>query len=319
MLFRYSFCSFHRTIAKVATKKMPLKSTAPKRPPPTHFLCLPLLTPTSTPQLKITIAHLKSAIEASGSRPQTAGTAANPAVEKCQPQHEPLVPAAAFRPLGTLHLTLGVMSLKDPEVLQGALKLLQELDLEAILREVSNGQCRSDQMATEKLTKVGDVQVSEDKPRSEKLSSRITGQTQQTVGAFDSDQLSIEEAPVSTLASRTSPPRPTPSSNQFHPHSHSHPQTRLYLPSHHSPQPLLISLHSLRSFPPPPRTTPQSCTPHPMIQPRACTHSASESSAPSNALATSFPTHPRETETVTATTTATKAMVMVGLERVRGS
>ena len=41
--------------------------------------------------------------------------------------------ADAIRPVGSLHLTLGVMSLKDEERVEGALKLLDEIDLESVL------------------------------------------------------------------------------------------------------------------------------------------------------------------------------------------
>ncbi len=45
-------------------------------------------------------------------------------------------PEKVIRPLGTLHLTLGVMSLTKPDKLQGALQLLQELDTPSLMRDV---------------------------------------------------------------------------------------------------------------------------------------------------------------------------------------
>ncbi|ERF70511.1 hypothetical protein EPUS_07368 [Endocarpon pusillum Z07020] len=120
---------------------MPARNQRPPRPPLTHFLCLPLLTPTSIPQLQASIAHLKSVTE--GLQPVTedasASAGAGAGAEKRPPRTGPLIPPAAFRPLGTLHLTLGVMSLKEPERLQGALKLLEDLDLAGMLGEVSDG------------------------------------------------------------------------------------------------------------------------------------------------------------------------------------
>lgn len=44
----------------------------------------------------------------------------------------------AIRPAGTLHLTIGVMSLQDSRKLQQAIQLLNRLDIEAMLRESSS-------------------------------------------------------------------------------------------------------------------------------------------------------------------------------------
>ena len=97
-----------------------------KRPPLTHFLCLPLINSTSTPQLASSLAEFKEAIplipppsQASSLKPPTR-----------------LVPDDALRPLGTLHFTLGVMSLPTEERLQEALEFLQSLDLRSILQDV---------------------------------------------------------------------------------------------------------------------------------------------------------------------------------------
>ncbi|KAF1836874.1 hypothetical protein BDW02DRAFT_566644 [Decorospora gaudefroyi] len=85
-----------------------------KKPPLTHFLCLPLVTPTSKPQLRRGLERLKKD------------------VAKDSP-----VPIAAVRPPGTLHLTLGVMSL-SPEELQEATLYLQDLNLHTLLRDITH-------------------------------------------------------------------------------------------------------------------------------------------------------------------------------------
>lgn len=98
-----------------------------KRPPLTHFLCLPLINTTSTPQLVSSLAEFKEAIplnspsQASSLKPQTK-----------------LLPDEALRPVGTLHFTLGVMSLLTEERVQEALGFLQSLDLVSILQEVES-------------------------------------------------------------------------------------------------------------------------------------------------------------------------------------
>ncbi|PGG98277.1 hypothetical protein AJ79_08914 [Helicocarpus griseus UAMH5409] len=99
------------------------------KPRLTHFLCLPLVNATSIPQLVSSLAEFKSAIPLMPP-PVSARVAAS-----AQLPHTPLLPDGALRPLGTLHLTLGVMSLPTQERLEEALNFLQSLDLESMLRD----------------------------------------------------------------------------------------------------------------------------------------------------------------------------------------
>ncbi|KAJ1338540.1 activating signal cointegrator complex subunit 1 [Microdochium nivale] len=80
----------------------------PPRPAPTHFLCLPLVTVLSRPQL----AKSLGAFAADVASPDSFA-----------------VPEQALRPLGTIHLTLGVMSLAPggSSGLDGAIALLRSL------------------------------------------------------------------------------------------------------------------------------------------------------------------------------------------------
>ncbi|KAI9155373.1 hypothetical protein HJFPF1_07955 [Paramyrothecium foliicola] len=75
----------------------------PKPPPPTHFLCIPL----AGNQLARSLAAFRADVTSSLSFG---------------------VPAGAVRPLGTLHLTLGVMSLRGDSVAQ-AVEVLRGLRL----------------------------------------------------------------------------------------------------------------------------------------------------------------------------------------------
>ncbi|PLB54974.1 hypothetical protein P170DRAFT_432501 [Aspergillus steynii IBT 23096] len=96
-----------------------------KRPQLTHFLCLPLVNSTSLPQLESSLAAFKAEIPRA--------TTHQGQDQSAEPQ--PLIPDAAIRPVGTLHLTLGVMSLPSKERLDEAIGLLQSLDLVALVRE----------------------------------------------------------------------------------------------------------------------------------------------------------------------------------------
>ncbi|UQC82537.1 uncharacterized protein CLUP02_08025 [Colletotrichum lupini] len=73
---------------------------------PTHFLCIPLVTPFSRPQLSASLRAFKSYITS----PDNFG-----------------ITASAVRPLGTLHLTLGVMNLPEAKDLARATEVLQSI------------------------------------------------------------------------------------------------------------------------------------------------------------------------------------------------
>ncbi|KAK8087015.1 hypothetical protein PG994_001989 [Apiospora phragmitis] len=87
----------------------------PPRSPPTHFLCIPLVTSLSRPQLVSALASFSSDVTS----PQSFG-----------------VPAEAVRPVGTLHLTLGVMSFPKNEGLDRATELLKTLAPRQILGSI---------------------------------------------------------------------------------------------------------------------------------------------------------------------------------------
>ncbi|PLN80306.1 hypothetical protein BDW42DRAFT_171246 [Aspergillus taichungensis] len=100
-----------------------------KRPPITHFLCIPLVNAASLPQLETSIATFKAALPPAPQPPQNELPSRKPVVER------PLIPLGAIRPVGTLHLTLGVMSLPTQQRLDDAIQLLQSLDLVSMARE----------------------------------------------------------------------------------------------------------------------------------------------------------------------------------------
>ncbi|KAI4599169.1 hypothetical protein KJ359_002128 [Pestalotiopsis sp. 9143b] len=90
----------------------------PPKPFPTHFLCIPLVTATSRPQLAASLASFSADVTSPDSF---------------------AVPAAAIRPVGTLHLTLGVMSFPKGSEAEGgvdkAVELLRALAPRKMLSE----------------------------------------------------------------------------------------------------------------------------------------------------------------------------------------
>lgn len=93
-----------------------------KKPQLTHFLCIPLVNDHSRPQFETQLSNLKQELRDTG-----------------------FLPVKAVRPPGTLHLTLGVMSLDD-EQLDLAIQYLDELDVQKILQNVT-AQCMAEQAA----------------------------------------------------------------------------------------------------------------------------------------------------------------------------
>jgi activating signal cointegrator complex subunit 1 len=139
------------------SSKTKYSNMPPRKAPPTHFLCLPLITPTSRPQLSSSLSKFKALAskphppsvsphegEASESEQDEDKDAENPSSSPNQHSTPTTrIPDKAIRPLGTLHLTLGVMSLPTRGKLNEALALLQELDVEALLRDAGSDQTKA--------------------------------------------------------------------------------------------------------------------------------------------------------------------------------
>ncbi|POS78882.1 hypothetical protein DHEL01_v202728 [Diaporthe helianthi] len=89
-----------------------------KAPPLTHFLCIPLVSTTSRPQLSRSIASFRDDV----TRPKALGGFE--------------LPSDAVRPVGTLHLTLGMMSFPEDEGLDKAVELLKSLNLRDVMSTV---------------------------------------------------------------------------------------------------------------------------------------------------------------------------------------
>lgn len=84
-------------------------ASRPSRPQLTHFLCLPLHH--AAPQLVRSLAALRHDLVTT----------------------QELIPSSAVRPVATLHLTLGVMSMPSPTQLQRAINFLETFNLPTLL------------------------------------------------------------------------------------------------------------------------------------------------------------------------------------------
>lgn len=102
-----------------------------RQPALTHFLCLPLVNTTSLSQLEESIAAFTAAYP-----PVSVADLSNGQHQTSEPNaSQAVIPHGAVRPVGTLHLTIGVMSLSTKERLDEALAFFQTLDLASLLRE----------------------------------------------------------------------------------------------------------------------------------------------------------------------------------------
>ncbi|KAL4970797.1 uncharacterized protein BDV14DRAFT_194587 [Aspergillus stella-maris] len=106
-------------------------SNRPPKPNLTHFLCIPLVNAVSLPQLESSLATFKKTIAQFPPESKEGNVRAQ--YENERP--EPRIPDDAIRPVGTLHLTLGVMSLPTQERLDEALHFFRSLDLVALMSE----------------------------------------------------------------------------------------------------------------------------------------------------------------------------------------
>jgi activating signal cointegrator complex subunit 1 len=123
---------------------------AAKKSPLTHFLCIPLVTAASKPQLEASIATFRADVCPS----QSNETDSADGVTRIHPK--------AIRPAGVMHCTLGVMSL-DEEQLGRAVELLKSLDITQLLSDVadtlpSRASTRTDPQATQPEPSLNDQQ-----------------------------------------------------------------------------------------------------------------------------------------------------------------
>ncbi|KAE9964195.1 hypothetical protein BLS_008563 [Venturia inaequalis] len=109
------------------------QSGLPKRPPLTHFLCLPLVTEISKPQLEASLFQFQESLS---TKFADGLPAVNDAPRKLgQAPRTLLIPPRAIRPVGTIHFTLGVMSLETGSRVQEAVEFLKGLDVKTMVEE----------------------------------------------------------------------------------------------------------------------------------------------------------------------------------------
>lgn len=135
---RSLLCSAHRsTTAQRSSSTMPQgrgqrKPPAPKKPPLTHFLCLPLVTASSKPQLEASLQSFRDDVSPNESTHTNEANTAPEGSTNASNQTATRIHPKAIRPVGVLHCTLGVMSLNE-EQLNEAITLLKSIDIEHLL------------------------------------------------------------------------------------------------------------------------------------------------------------------------------------------
>lgn len=96
----------------------------PKKPPLTHFLCLPLVTDKTRSQLEASFQQFRDLVNLTNE----------------ELDEDSRVPLKAIRPVGSIHFTLGVMSLDSIDRVSEAIGFLQTLDIGAIIDDIVQDQ-----------------------------------------------------------------------------------------------------------------------------------------------------------------------------------
>ncbi|KAI4188088.1 MAG: hypothetical protein L6R41_002390 [Letrouitia leprolyta] len=109
---------------------------SPKKLPLTHFLCLPLTNESAT-QWQESLHRFTADIQ---SLQTQKSIPPSPSASTVSTSTATQILPRAIRPQGTLHLTLGVLSLTEPEKVEAATSLLRDLDLTSILTTAAGQQ-----------------------------------------------------------------------------------------------------------------------------------------------------------------------------------
>ena len=127
----------------MARHRRPKASVASKKPPLTHFLCVPLVTPTSRQQLESSIQSFRDLVAPSNEQGSSGHRIDGARRETLDEKAVAHIHPKSVRPIGTLHCTLGVMSLNESS-LSEAIQFLKTLDVISLLRDASTLKYASD-------------------------------------------------------------------------------------------------------------------------------------------------------------------------------
>ncbi|KIV77400.1 hypothetical protein PV11_09197 [Exophiala sideris] len=220
---------------------------------PTHFICFPLVTESSIPQLADSLAYFRSvtvASEESEGCPSTENTATNDNPDgKLR-----LIPAGAHRPPGTFHLTLGMMDLTRPKDMERALEILQDIDYPELLREAEHRRDEVRKRRGKKPHLTDGSHPEQGKGAQEDAQDQIEAEADTDQPSSDAQRQSrsqstseILAAPLESLSRTISPPPPKNSSTG----DVSSAPTSRDIPQHYSPTSISVTLSSLGTFPKP--------------------------------------------------------------------
>ncbi|KIX01335.1 uncharacterized protein Z518_09060 [Rhinocladiella mackenziei CBS 650.93] len=243
---------------------------------PTHFVCLPLVTDESIPQLSQSLAYFRSittplnddAVDTESDSQTPQPPAISDSGEAARVQEKPaapgddearrsdstkaesfrnlrLVPPAAHRPPGTFHLTLGVMDLSDAEDFNKAIRLLQEIDYEELLREAGRGpRERRDESGRRNNGQKAETKVAKNVREERGDESESERSETETKGTLKDIAEAVLSRPLKSLTRAISPPD---GSRNGDAQSGSENQKRPSEPR----EPLSLTLHGLGTFPRP--------------------------------------------------------------------
>lgn len=265
--------SARRTTSIMPPKGKPQNKTGR----PTHFVCFPLTTDESIPQLAASLSFFKlvttrldrdaiprtlqGSNEASRPELETSSTGA-PGDQNHQTsrfttltdiqntasgRNLHILPSEAYRPPGTFHLTLGAMDLSDPEDLEKAVRLLEDIDYASLLREVGrqeggpNVGGRETNQRRRELRRDSGRETAED-TITKIVDSSLTSPPKSLTRTISPPPKPSQSSPPQNSSGSESPPRPSSPPSTFID------QTPI---SASSPASLSITLGNLGTFPRP--------------------------------------------------------------------
>ncbi|RVX69234.1 hypothetical protein B0A52_07210 [Exophiala mesophila] len=209
---------------------------------PTHFVCFPLVTHQSVQQLKQSLAKFKEVTMPLDNHVDDVQSA-EVGPELTTSSSLRLLPAAAHRPPGTFHFTLGTMDLSEHADMERALRLLQEIDYSALFSQAVASLSARGVPRDQSRHPSGALELPEQTSGTSHTKVDVVGEASNTDLSTGSTTTTTSASILSSLTRAISPPRRTRFTSQDTDLS---PQADL--PSQ-SLQPLQVTLHSLGTFP----------------------------------------------------------------------
>lgn len=193
----------------------------------THFICLPLVTTTSIPQLQESLQRFRDVSTAHSKEEQDTSLSTE---HTWTEDRLKVIPRSAHQALGKYHLTLGTMDLSDEVEMQRAKDLLSSLDLEGMLK------------SAERPDAVVEAKKQRRHERNAQIQMPVSSGIDQPAKDHDEDQIGRQSAPETFKRPISPPPKREARTEPVT-------STRSEQELNGKPDPLTVTLSGLGTFP----------------------------------------------------------------------